>query len=368
MEEENLLHKLVKQSNFIENLYTDMRLVDPLYKKTVCMDGEINGNSFMNSEHCYSLWGRQTACDNCISMRALTQKKPVVKIEYKNPNLFLLTAVPVEHEGSWYAVELFRDITREGIIDIEGQEIDVIEKEVAKRNSLVVKDALTRIYNEKYIFEKLPSDMARAKEQNRNTTLFLISIKNIKEINHRHGYKKGDEIIRKFSNTVKSYRAGEEDWASRYVGTEFLLVLFDTDEEQAYRLCRRMNNKLIKLELSLEQTVPKLDFSIGYQELCDAITKPDEWIKAAGNNLYNDQTGEQDQNAQTSANDILPRYLLTQREREVALLLLSGHSNIEIANSLFVGVSTVKKHITGIFEKSGVKTRAEFISKIRMQQ
>ncbi len=54
---------------------------------------------------------------------------------------------------------------------------------------------------------------------------------------------------------------------------------------------------------------------------------------------------------------------LTKSEREIALKILDGKSNKEIADSLFVEEKTIKFHITGIYSKTHTKTRSEFISK-----
>jgi LuxR family maltose regulon positive regulatory protein len=50
---------------------------------------------------------------------------------------------------------------------------------------------------------------------------------------------------------------------------------------------------------------------------------------------------------------------LTERELEVLRLIAEGLSNIEIAERLFVGVSTVKKHINHIYGKLGVESRTQ---------
>lgn len=55
--------------------------------------------------------------------------------------------------------------------------------------------------------------------------------------------------------------------------------------------------------------------------------------------------------------------LLTTRESEVYSLVLRGRSNVEIAETLFVGVSTVKTHINALFAKLGVRDRAQAITK-----
>jgi DNA-binding NarL/FixJ family response regulator len=50
--------------------------------------------------------------------------------------------------------------------------------------------------------------------------------------------------------------------------------------------------------------------------------------------------------------------LLTDREREVLVLIGEGHTNGEIAEALFVGEGTVKTHINHLFAKLGLRDRA----------
>ena len=53
---------------------------------------------------------------------------------------------------------------------------------------------------------------------------------------------------------------------------------------------------------------------------------------------------------------------LTEREREVLHLVVQGHSNQQIADHLFVSVATVKAHLSNIFSKLQVSSRAEVIA------
>lgn len=55
---------------------------------------------------------------------------------------------------------------------------------------------------------------------------------------------------------------------------------------------------------------------------------------------------------------------LTSRERELALYILKGLSSAEISRILAISEKTVKHHITEIFQKSAVSSRAEFFSYI----
>lgn len=60
--------------------------------------------------------------------------------------------------------------------------------------------------------------------------------------------------------------------------------------------------------------------------------------------------------------DIFERYGISPREKELALLALQGRNNSEIAEMLFISVSTVKTHLSNIYEKFGVKNRYELIT------
>ena len=55
----------------------------------------------------------------------------------------------------------------------------------------------------------------------------------------------------------------------------------------------------------------------------------------------------------------LPLDPLSEREREVLQLLAQGSSNQEIAQELVIAVDTVKRHVSHIFSKLGVKNRLQ---------
>lgn len=59
--------------------------------------------------------------------------------------------------------------------------------------------------------------------------------------------------------------------------------------------------------------------------------------------------------------DVLIQKGLSNRESEVACLVTKGLSNKEVANQLFVTEKTVKFHLTNIYKKMNVKSRAQLI-------
>ena len=58
------------------------------------------------------------------------------------------------------------------------------------------------------------------------------------------------------------------------------------------------------------------------------------------------------------------RYGLSPREVEVAELVLRGHANPAIASRLGIAPTTAKRHLTRIFEKIGVDSRTQLLSRL----
>ena len=57
-------------------------------------------------------------------------------------------------------------------------------------------------------------------------------------------------------------------------------------------------------------------------------------------------------------------YGLTEREQEVARLVLQAASTSEIAERLVVSPHTVQEHLKNIFEKTGVRSRRDLVGKV----
>jgi DNA-binding CsgD family transcriptional regulator/sugar lactone lactonase YvrE len=64
------------------------------------------------------------------------------------------------------------------------------------------------------------------------------------------------------------------------------------------------------------------------------------------------------------ADTVVESYRLTAREREILRLILRGASNKDVQKKLFISASTVRNHISNIYEKLGVKNRLELINKV----
>lgn len=56
---------------------------------------------------------------------------------------------------------------------------------------------------------------------------------------------------------------------------------------------------------------------------------------------------------------------LSRRESQIGWLVLNGLSNIQLAETLYISLATVKKHLTHIYEKTETSGRKEFAEKVK---
>jgi len=61
---------------------------------------------------------------------------------------------------------------------------------------------------------------------------------------------------------------------------------------------------------------------------------------------------------------LMSAYRLTERERDVVELVLTGSSTNEIAAALFLSPLTVQNHLKNVFEKTGVRSRRDLVGKV----
>ena len=65
---------------------------------------------------------------------------------------------------------------------------------------------------------------------------------------------------------------------------------------------------------------------------------------------------------------VLQAYALTDREAQVAQLVLRGLSTVEVAATLSIALLTVQQHLKAVFEKTGVRSRRELSAQLLAQQ
>lgn len=109
---------------------------------------------------------------------------------------------------------------------------------------------------------KLEDEFKRANRYARPLSLLLVDLDYFKHINDRYGHLAGDAVLVAFARTV-SNAIGEHDYAGRYGGEEFLVVLPDTSLGEAEACAERIRQAVDALEISFGDRVIQVTSSIG---------------------------------------------------------------------------------------------------------
>ena len=157
-------------------------------------------------------------------------------------------------------------------------------EELNKLQISAATDSLTGLYNRRLFDEYCDKELNRARRYGHQLAIVILDLRKLKEVNDRHGHLRGDHVLRLAAMTLKNTLRAS-DSAFRIGGDEFVLLLPQTDSEQANTLCRRVRAQyeaeLQPLALGLGVT---LDFGVSvFPEDGD---KKDDLVSAADRRLY----------------------------------------------------------------------------------
>lgn len=236
------LQEILGKIDFFDKLYEAVRIVDPVSKKVL---------SYKNSElldceiKCFSLFGIDKVCDNCISIRAISENKPFFKLEYVQGKVYFVIALPYNVSDRTIAIELLCNATDSFVLDTNGNDKESeLHELIANMNNLALKDPLTGMFNKRYLNEKLPIDMLNAKFSKKSISLILADIDLFKNINDTYGHVTGDEVLKHFAKVLQSCLKRETDWIARFGGEEFLICLPGANLDKALEIAELMRSRL----------------------------------------------------------------------------------------------------------------------------
>ncbi|QJQ07293.1 GGDEF domain-containing protein [Undibacterium piscinae] len=145
-------------------------------------------------------------------------------------------------------------------------------------------DALTGLFNRRYLMEKKSDIWQQALEQaNRGHcgALLLIDADHFKRINDQFGHAAGDAALIEIANRLK-FSVRDSDVVTRWGGEEFLIYTNLLNAESVRILAVRIMEELRRLPLLYEDKSIPLSVSIGY------VLLPMEW--EAGKNFDMDES------------------------------------------------------------------------------
>lgn len=164
-----------------------------------------------------------------------------------------------------------------------------------KRISIV--DKLTMVYTRKYIEDSFSVELLRARENVEKMSVVMLDIDKFKNINDVYGHRKGDEILRELGKILnKSLR--KSDYVGRYGGEEFIILLPDTNRDDAYEVCEKVRRAVV--EKNMLNDVGDVTISLGVSTYPEDGISEAELIEKADQALYYSKNNGRNQSTKWS--------------------------------------------------------------------
>lgn len=274
----------------IEDLFNNPGICSRFKSPLKCHSGnikwvEITVSSFIESEDC-----RHIICifnditydheQNFIKDKMISELQEVKELQEENSAQLTV----ILHELDEKNAELEKEIN-------ERKKAERLLRESEERfKSLSITDQLTGLYNRRQLHIVFENEIRRSKRYDRPLSILLMDVDDFKNYNDTYGHLAGDSVLAALGDIIrKSIR--ETDKAFRYGGEEFLVVLPETNGDEALTTARRilqaMRDK--KFYPDVETEVVKT-LSIGIAEYCTGELSND-LLKRADDNMYKAKIG-----------------------------------------------------------------------------
>lgn len=195
---------------------------------------------FLNEEgiYCYEIIAEKDGiCDGCAVVEVLKDGIAQRKERKFKKKIFKIEIVPLFRKS---------DGTIAGVIEtLEDKTANVIRQQ--KLEEMAVTDELTGIYNRRGIVNVLREEFSRTERYKSMFSIALFDVDNFKPINDNYGHDMGDKVLVKLSSCAKNI-IRDADKIGRYGGDEFLIILPETNLEEALNLTGRIKEEIDNCE------------------------------------------------------------------------------------------------------------------------
>ena len=160
-------------------------------------------------------------------------------------------------------------------------------RETLKQDS--IRDALTGMYNRRYMEGSLERETRRADRQKKPVGVIMLDVDHFKLFNDTHGHEAGDIVLRELGLFLRRNTRGE-DIACRYGGEEFLLIMPDANLENARRRAETLREEIQQHPIYYQQKPLQVTVSIGVASLPEHGHTVKDVLKVADAALYQAKT------------------------------------------------------------------------------
>ena len=151
---------------------------------------------------------------------------------------------------------------------------------------LATTDPLTDAHNRRFLMGRAEIEIAQARRQGSALSIVMFDIDHFKRINDNHGHVAGDRVLVALSQAVRNeMRLG--DTFARVGGEEFVLLLPQSDAEQALQVAQRLRHMVEEMEIKAGAgLLLRITSSFGVATLSQLVDSVDALYLGADTALY----------------------------------------------------------------------------------
>lgn len=203
--------------------------------------------------------------------RGLRKNRAVIDVEVHSSMM--------EISGEMALISMLIDVTERTRVLREMQALQ------DKLRDQSTRDALTGLYNRRYLDETLDRELILAVRHSHPVSVIISDVDHFKAVNDRYGHSAGDEVLRVFSGLLKQHARGS-DICCRYGGEEFLVVLPRMSQDIAIERAELLRSAFAAAPVPWDGTQLTVTASFGVAAFPHAGRTANELVAAADRALY----------------------------------------------------------------------------------
>ena len=178
------------------------------------------------------------------------------------------------------------------IYDVTNVAINKLQLEAANTQlqELALHDGLTGLLNRRHWENCLEHEFARHNRYSSEASLVIFDIDHFKQLNDTYGHQAGDEVIRQVAEVTRGM-IRDTDYAGRYGGEEFVVLLSDTPLEGAVLFAERLCQAVAQRRILHGEQQLQCSVSIGVACIHPGMADHRMLIEEADKALYQAKSG-----------------------------------------------------------------------------
>lgn len=149
-----------------------------------------------------------------------------------------------------------------------------------------IRDALTGLFNRRFMEESLDRELQRATRKRRSLAVLFLDLDHFKQFNDTFGHDAGDAVLRRMAELFRQHFRGD-DVICRYGGEEFAIILPESSAIDAARRADLLRGEARRIEIRHRgQVLNPVTFSVGVAAFPENGVSADEILRAADQSLY----------------------------------------------------------------------------------